>query len=671
MMTATARNVTQALRKLFPHPITLRTTVNPACELEITLGRGAANFGDQLASHINRATGTHWAFVRRTNLRGGSNARLTYRLTQPPATFEKIGEPHEWKLGQADERTVEARHAAVHDTKTPTGADATPDQLVVHIELGTPGQFVRRDPESDSISWVRFAGDTEPSMVHSDDVVVVKTDGWFSCNQMDAHPDHGQAVSPECLLPLPDVELVGPELVQVAPGRYETADRIEVTYHPDDQTWWAYGRNAWGMPDSVCAGQPTLTSTYRWINGFRERMAERRDRDHGQALKIIEAREALEQAQLVAAQAAIAQEAEAAAGMPDTYAGFMQHTDVRVKRAQLTLDLAEGLRPGNVRLVVLSSSETDGGDWKIQWASLVESKPGETASSQALRYADEHFLTRKPYLVQVFTDPAADTPDGEWTNLINPCPAGQHNNGTHRVLPGARRADGSTVQASRCAVCMHSLWRVTPCDSRPYPWLLEGDDLPPVEPGVIYLALARITTDHYGMQINDGLGVWHELNGVGPFDPETGNVDVTVAGHTVAMPGGTMVQLRPAPPKSGLDDDGLDDAQTQTQTPAQTQTPDAIDGESGQPGLGLDQTAAIRYRVTTQTQTGRWRAVQTGVTPPGFRACRPDLDMVADTILGNLHLILGLQPGQTLPAVRVQTWNWPTGLTGGASRLAA
>src|ERR1044072_6290393 len=96
--------------------------------------------------------------------------------------------------------------------------------------------------------------------------------------------------------------------------------------------------------------------------------------------------------------------------------------------------------------------------------------------------------------------------------------------------------------------CFEPLWRVTPLDGQPYPWLLEGEELPPVAPRVLYLSLVQITTKHYGMQINDGLGGWHLLDGVGGFDPKTTNVPVTVDGVTVDMPGSTMVQLRPVPP---------------------------------------------------------------------------------------------------------------------------
>jgi hypothetical protein len=58
--------------------------------------------------------------------------------------------------------------------------------------------------------------------------------------------------------------------------------------------------------------------------------------------------------------------------------------------------------------------------------------------------------------------------------------------------------------------------------------------------------------------------------------------------------------------------------------------------------------------------------VQTGTTPPDVR---PDLDALAETILGNAGPILGQTSDQTLPVLRVQTWHWPSGQTAIATNL--
>lgn len=66
-------------------------------------------------------------------------------------------------------------------------------------------------------------------------------------------------------------------------------------------------------------------------------------------------------------------------------------------------------------------------------------------------------------------------------------------------------------------------------------------------PSVISLPVALLSTFHYGMEIHDGFGGWHQLISVGPVDPDTGRSEITVAARPrVRLHADLTVQLRPA-----------------------------------------------------------------------------------------------------------------------------
>jgi len=526
------------------------------------------------ATHAHRCPGRTFAHI--TDLRTMTaaieraeadvipDAREAIDRAWDEALFEPIGRPHTWPIAQADPDTVRARRAAVRLTHTITGFTAPTGQLVKHIELGIPGVMVSSDG---SLSYVRFAGDAEKSAVHSADVVALDTNGWFSCEILDdpAHKEHGEAETPECLVPEPDQELIGPELVEVRPGRYEAADGVFVYRHTDG-TWWSYGP-ARLDDDSICAGQKTLGRTYLWINRWRAAMDERREADHGRADTEDTARTALAAAENAAATAETAYRAAIAAGRPGGYeAGVQQTANINVARARLALDIVQGCGWRTVRFVLVENSNNDSDSWQVLRWRAVEALPSETAAAQALRCAVEQqltgeqasMMTPKPWRVRVWSDPTAADPDGEWTNLTDPCPPGQHDPGKHPIATGVSRADGSTIRLACCAGCFHAVWRVAPHGisdaDNPFLWVLEGEPLPEPEPGVIYLPIECVKTTHYGMEINDGLGTWYILNSVGPVHRDTGKVEVSVAGRpTAELNAMTTVQLRPAP----IEHDGL------------------------------------------------------------------------------------------------------------------
>jgi hypothetical protein len=586
------------------------------------------------------------------------------------AHFAQVGRPHEWKLGRATKYTVVARRAAVAATGTPTGAEAKPGDLVVDIETGQPGVFESRAfisrTEIRALCFVRFAGETEPVKVYSSTVVVLTRD-WLPCNQWSdepGHEDHGSAVTGECLLPERDQDLVGPPLKWVSPGRWVAADGVEL-FAGRGGTFAAFAPGPYGHTN-ICSGQPRKTRTYRMINSWRADLPRQVEEAHQAALDIVATRAAIDVAQLDLARADVAYNAAVDARLPGNYeAGQVQKIRERLARAQLKLAHLEGRPFGYTRIVI--SERREGTTWKPLFTSLSEAKACEDPAEHAERYAAEAFFRGRAYRIRIYSDPDATTPDAEWTNVPDqPCRPGQHTR-ADMVMPGARRSDGSLIEAATCGTCIEPLWRVTPFDGEPYPWLLEGEELPPLAPGVIYLSLAQITTKHYGMQINDGLGGWHLLRGVGGFDPASGDIPVTVDDVTVPLPGGTMVQLRPAPTAPadpGLDEDYPDPTRPPTQTPDPTAADDdpIIEGRSGPVGVG-----EIRYRVQTQTRPGdSWRIIQTGVAPTDLQA---DLDVVAQTVLSNARPILGLRPKQTLPGLLVQTWRWPTGQTATATEL--
>lgn len=576
------------------------------------------------------------------------------------AHFHLIGHPHEWPLGQADESTVVARRVAVRQAGTPTGASARPGDLVVDIETGQPGVFETR--EIRALCFVRFAGEAEPAKVCSSDVAVITYD-WLPCNQWSdepGHEDHGAAVTGECLLPKRDQDLVGPELKWISRGYWVAEDGVEL-FRAADGTFSAWRPTPHGR-ESICSSQPRKTCTNRMINAWRAELPGKIDEAHEAALNIVATQTVIDETHLELARADVAYEAAITAQLPGNYeAGQIQQIKERLARAQLKLTHLQGRPYGYTRIVV--SERREGTTWKPLFVGLSEANTCESAAAQAERYAAMNYFRGRAYRLRIYSDPAATTPDAEWTNVPDQvCRPGQHTR-ADRIMPGARRSDGSLIEAATCATCIEPLWRVAPLDSEPYPWLLEGEELPPAAPGVIYLSLVQITTKHYGMQINDGLGGWHVLEGVGAFDPDSGDVPVSVEGVTVPMPGGTMVQLRPAPPAPadpGLDDDYLDPTRPQTPNLDLNRPGESITEDGSGVGAG-----EIRYRVQTRTRPGDpWRIAQTGTAPTGLQA---DLAVVAQTVIGNAGPILGLRPDQTFPGLLVQTWRWPTGQTATAT----
>ncbi len=394
------------------------------------------------------------------------------------------------------------------------------------------------------------------------------------------------------------------------------------------------------------------------------------------------ARTRLAVARTRAADAEAAYAAALAAGHPGGgWAAVGQAANIAVSRAKLALAMAFGDDPaGWVRFVMVEVTYDEGGTWDIISWGRDSTEPSETASAHALRYAlasglgpdKDRPTVARAWRVRVWSDPAVGGgPDGEWTNLTDPCDPGQHAAGDHPIASGVSRADGSTVESVSCARCLHRVWRVAPYRvgdaPNPNPWVLEGEPLPDPDPAVIYLPIECVRTEHYGMEINDGFGTWYTLIGVGPIDRETGRVEVHLPGRTGSLYATTMVQLRPAPPAvegPGPDGPGPDDAQTQTRT---------LDGQPTLVGSGAaaagPSPVSFGYRVQTRTGS-RWGTVRTGNTPRLWRADRTALDAVAHAVLGNAGPVLGLGPSDPVPPVRVRTWHRETGLTGFATHDA-
>ncbi len=316
--------------------------------------------------------------------------------------------------------------------------------------------------------------------------------------------------------------------------------------------------------------------------------------------RLLRARRALEDA-VDAENAAIAD------GRPGNYERTRRHSAaLDVCRAELAGYHARGEQPGTTRVYLLQTSETEGTSWTSVTCGLDDALPHESASDQGARYAafvgvDQQAIA---YRVHVFTDPDAADPDGVWTNLTDPCPPGQHSTGDRPAETGEPRADGSTVERSRCRPCGHSVWRIQTEAGTATPWVIEGDDLPTPTP------TPTPTPDQTPTPTADG---------------------------DERLPAPSRREGRGLSEASGL---GL--------------------GEPLSKSRGTLE--SLRYRVETQTPTG-WRTAQTGTTAPDCRPTYSDLASVADAILSNRRSVLRLGPHDPVPPVRVRAWHWPTGMT--------
>jgi hypothetical protein len=163
----------------------------------------------------------------------------------------------------------------------------------------------------------------------------------------------------------------------------------------------------------------------------------------------------------------------------------LRDAEINYVRHRQALSVAgrDPAKHAEVRFVMVSCSDDEGDTWEpIHWLGLVPG-PGETASAQALRYAEHHRLTAdddswlrddpKPYRVEVFSDPLAAEPDGMWTNLADPCRPGRHTPAGFPITTGPARPGGPEIQGACCAGCLRRIWRSGPAGR----WLREGDPL--------------------------------------------------------------------------------------------------------------------------------------------------------------------------------------------------
>lgn len=362
-----------------------------------------------------------------------------------------------------------------------------------------------------------------------------------------------------------DEPLAGPPLVEVPSERgphYTSEDGLDV-WQQSDGTWRAYGwatgyvkgdRNRLST-ELACANKATLAGTYWFINRWRERLAERREADHAEAL-VDDAHITLDRARAAAAAADLAYRAAITAGQPaGREALHVQTANIAVGRAYLALRLARGWAAATTRFSITSVSYGDD-QWEITHWGTTEAQAGETPTDHAHRHATEAGLisrTMRPkvWRVQIFSDPMATSPAGEWTNLTKPCAPGEHRADGHPISSGVHRRDGSRIEHVRCAGCFHPVWRIMPYRLSDVvaasSWVLEGEPLPEVAAGIVTMPLECVTDDHHGMQINNGLGQWYTLRAVGDRDDE-GRCQVSVDGRDpVSMPSTMTVQLRPGP----------------------------------------------------------------------------------------------------------------------------
>jgi hypothetical protein len=597
------------------------------------------------------------------------------------AHFQAVGAPDTWIGAPTDEATIAARRAAVAASGAPTGRTAEPGQIVVNFATGTPGTFDGRVYYAKpfhgwigEVAAVTWAGSPiGPQPVAPCDVVVLNTDQlWCRPVDDDTHLDHYHAVSPECLIDDPDHDLEGAPLIPVGRSIFNSADGVSITCHPDG-TYWAYGpepRTGGETLRGICSSQLRLSATYRSINRYRAEVAEHREACRAIAATVDVLTLALRDADAKVAELDAAYQSAVVARrlITDYERAALQAAKITAARIRLALDLA--VHPDRrQRFLVAFYSSDDGSTWVPYHFGVEESDGDETPAGQALRYATGHDLikggqrwqTPHPYLVQVWTDPIAERPDGVWTNLTDPCPAGRHVNAEGKAFFGPERADGSSVQHTCCMGCFHRVWRVYAADGAVTPWVIEGEPLPAPDPAAVSLPVETIRTIHYGMEIHDGFGTWRRLIGVGAVDPRTYEVQVISEGRTGWLPASTLVQLRTA---RDLDD-------TQNQNPAvqnlavQNLGDDTAKIDAG----GLAGPVSLGYRLQAQTQNQTrnagwvWATVRAGQTPLIYRPAQNHADGLADTVLGNARQLLGLGPRHPLPNIRVQTWNRQTGIT--------
>jgi len=532
--------VTRAMRQLWPAPIRISTKVtNDRVVITGPLSmRDAADAQVQILNSLS--DGQTWQRVDFQEVgRGTASARATFATGGDlPEEFKTVGWPADWPAEQADEQTVLARHRMVRELGLGTGHNARPGQHVKHIELGIRG---RLDGVTGSSAYVTFGGDTESSLVHAADVVRIS----------DAQLIQEAEEAGEPFIFFATDVTVGEEIMADGAPATVVATDVELNTitvdHGHETTPGCGGSRGTRFLNSVLE------------RGALQKIAPPPAKEAAAALTAARsAAAAANQAYLTAIRGDHdSEDARRAAGIAAALGE--QTANISVARAELALDIALGkVTPGTVRFEVTTCSHSDGERWEVIGWGRYDALPSETATAQALRIAGEnrllnsaHLMSPKPWRVQVWTDPAGERPDGEWTNLTDPCPAGEHNPGAHPISGGASRSDGSAVRQATCSICMHEITRVDPYrrdNENPNPWVLAGEALPDPDPAVLYLPVECIKQEHYGMEIHDGMGTWYTLISVGPIDRETGKCEVTVEGRPVAKIYCTMsVQLRPGP----------------------------------------------------------------------------------------------------------------------------
>ncbi len=696
--TQTATAVTRALRTIWPAPITLKTAVTASGEIQVVAGVGCWDDANGAAKYVTKATGRPYAFARVQRMRCSSNIRITYvpaeqcgeapaavATTTSPERTASHGLPAGWKHIQAGL----TRHTATGTEVVKSSSRwwiNVPGAMRVGGTVRAPGctDWATRAEAiaeaTEKILW-RTRALQAKAWDEAHFTATGRTHTWLGKGQADAETvaarhaavratqtTTGHDAEPGDLivhleLGVPGVYIVGDD--SIAQVRF--AGDVDATpTHPDDVVVLPKDSH-----DYMCTVGGVLPG--------------HDDHFHVDSPECLIPREAAEPfAALAAARAERARLDALPAGQRD--AGAEQMANITLTRCELACDLALGAT--GERFLTFEASYGDD-TWEfINWH-RDDAEPGESADGQARRAAIQGRLAgkrdgveygaTKPWRVRAYTR-AAGEPDGEWTNITEPCPPGEHTVGRNPVASSVGRSDGSTISAGYCENCFHRVHRVRPYGTvLPGPWLLETEPLPDPEPGVIYLLLECVREEHYGMQINNGAGEWFTLVSVGPYDREAGKTTVTLADRApVKVICGVMVQLRPRP--EGPGGPGPDGPSGNPDHPdpdpgahAATAGPATADGPSPStpPGPGLDTTrtpVAFGYQIDTRTG-GEWTPAGSGWTPPLNVASQVCLDATADTILSNARNLLGLGPKDPMPEVRVLTWARGSTRSGRAARL--